>query len=116
MPIASTDGPLLVLTQQLLRVKRFSLRSRSHACLKHGDRLQVVATAHFRCLAMTHGALKLFKQNSFFSLVSLSSSHEARQFAVLPKYQPTMKHVQRCALADKPRIKLLTVFKERVTG
>jgi hypothetical protein len=105
-----------VLTQQLLRVDRSSFRGGSDARLEHGDRLQVIATAHFRSLSVTHCALELFEQNSFLGLVSLSSTHDAREFAVFPKYQPTMKDVQRRALADEPRVKLLPAFKQCVTG
>src|SRR5215510_10373549 len=91
IPIAS----ILVFTQQLLRIDGSAFSSGSHTRLEDSNCLQVVAAAQFRCFAVTHRAFKLVQQNSFFSLFSRTSSHETRQFAVFPKYQPAVKHMQR---------------------
>jgi hypothetical protein len=64
-----------------------------HARLENGDCLQIVASAKFRRFAVTNCSLKLLEQDSFFGLWSRTASHKSRQSAVLPKYQPAMKHV-----------------------
>src|SRR6185503_16602145 len=115
MPIASTDECRLVLTEQLLRINRSFLGGRSHTRLQDRDRLQIIAAAHSYLFAVQQRSFELIEQHSFLRLLSRPAPHQPRQLPVLPKNQPTLKHVQRAAFADKPGVKFLPAFEPCVT-
>src|SRR5438045_2170831 len=119
MPIASTDelSPLvLILIEQILRIDWSLFVSGSNTSFQNRYCLQVVSTADVRRLAIQQRPLQLVQQYSFLALFARSSSHQTRQLAVGPKYQPALKDVKRGALSNKSRVELLSAFEKRVTS